>query len=416
MMRIAAVAVLGIVVSSCDFPDAALRPRVNLPDETSRQAIDEGGQRLVQVDLGTLGGPYSYAADINERDVVVGWSRTPTGETHAFRWSAEQGMVDLGTLPGDNSSRALAILDGRMLGTAEIIGISGTTPVVWSATGEMSVLSIPLLPGSRCIGAVNGFNMRGEVIGRECIGYGHAWIWSAADGKLDLTMNDEMGSPEGEAIAITGPGTVLLRNRKPGECRVHFRSTCWRSYLWTRTGGYTALGTPDESDADISGLDLNERGTVVGWLQNAEGTFAFRWDAQRGFEVLATPSSGFLGSVAYGVNARGTVVGSARDPVTGMMLASAWSEHGELLRLSAEPSNAAAINERGTIAGWTSKSTGYTHAVIWRVDSLGAGSPPSIAAPRATSLPRSFSCLANREAIASRSRLAECIIAADDST
>jgi len=62
-------------------------------------------------DLGTLGGDYSYGEDISgDGSVVVGYSRTApsmtgedSGESHAFRWTQEDGIVDLGTLGGNYS-------------------------------------------------------------------------------------------------------------------------------------------------------------------------------------------------------------------------------------------------------------------------------------------------------------------------
>jgi probable HAF family extracellular repeat protein len=38
------------------------------------------------IDLGTLGGTYSYAITINERGQVLGYSFTASGEFHAFLW------------------------------------------------------------------------------------------------------------------------------------------------------------------------------------------------------------------------------------------------------------------------------------------------------------------------------------------
>ncbi len=48
-------------------------------------------------DLGTLGGPHSYARMVSDDgSVVAGVSSTAGGDSHAFRWVADS-MTDLGT-------------------------------------------------------------------------------------------------------------------------------------------------------------------------------------------------------------------------------------------------------------------------------------------------------------------------------
>jgi probable HAF family extracellular repeat protein len=82
-------------------------------------------------DLGTLGGPQSQALRINDSGVVVGWSDTATGETHAFAWrrggntgpDSNPEMEDLGTLPGHTYSIATAI-DRH----GNVFGSSATAP------------------------------------------------------------------------------------------------------------------------------------------------------------------------------------------------------------------------------------------------------------------------------------------------
>src|ERR1700722_15652876 len=80
-----------------------------------------GGSRYSLVDLGTLGGPTSYATGINNAGTVVGYAATGTGQSHAFLWRGGA-MRDLGVLPGGSNSRANAINNrGQIVGSSEAL-------------------------------------------------------------------------------------------------------------------------------------------------------------------------------------------------------------------------------------------------------------------------------------------------------
>lgn len=93
-----AVASLGIAARADSIPSAPIpvNPHFSLAPG-----------KIVAEDLGTLpGGDYSYLNDVNEFGHAVGDATTATGGQHAVRWSAAEGIIDLGTLSAGSSSGA----------------------------------------------------------------------------------------------------------------------------------------------------------------------------------------------------------------------------------------------------------------------------------------------------------------------
>jgi probable HAF family extracellular repeat protein len=396
---------LVVVACSCSSFDA--------PTESTAQL--HSSSALARVDLGTLGGPSSIAADVNNADIVVGSSLTSTGAKHAFRWSATTGMIDLGTLPGDDESEAVAIIDGPTFGDGQILGFSGgngrAIPVVWSETGAPRALEIPLLPGA-AFGMPTSFNAKGQVIGWDLDVLQHAWVWSTASGKYDLTANAPEGNDESTPSAITPSGTVLLTSRV-NLC--HRVSECWRTYLWSDRSGYQPLGTPDNDvDVAVAGLGINDNGTVVGSLTSVQpGASPYRWDPGVGFTLLPHYGS-FADGYAVAVNSIGTVIGAEREPNDGVYVATAWPAGGGIVRLSPDdhnPSVAVAINASGTIAGWAAISETANHAVIWTSRASTIASPTVAAASaRFSQSSTAARCLAEIGPLLRRQALTKCVM------
>jgi probable HAF family extracellular repeat protein len=81
-------------------------------------------------DLGTLGGSYSAAVDVNERGDVVGYSQVAGDAGYrAFLWRHGR-LTELGPLPGFSSSYATAVNDrGDVAGFSA--GDGGIRAVLW---------------------------------------------------------------------------------------------------------------------------------------------------------------------------------------------------------------------------------------------------------------------------------------------
>ncbi len=338
--------------------------------------------------------------------------------------SVLEGMTDLGTLPGDDWSSACCITDdGRILGVSGSSSVStsqGTT-VIWSSDGTITALEIPLLPGAAWSATADDFNERGDVVGSDVFAAQHAWIWSEAQGKYDITANVPGGSFEGAPSAVDGNGLVLGTNNSRTAGCYHVPS-CWRPFLWSYETGYRELGTPDaDSTARASANGLSDGPTVVGLaMTDALGMRPFFWKEGEGFTILPTLAGGY----AMAVNRAGNVVGVAWDPALQAYQATAWPRSGGAIRLSPDDTNtqiALAINDMDMAVGWSAQSEGGNHATLWVLSSgtsvlaLGAARTaartPVASARMATAVAASraaTACLSDTDALVSRGTLLAC--------
>src|SRR5207247_7462606 len=126
-------------------------------------------------------------------------------------------------------------------------GTTGTkwTPVMWTLSGEIEALPIPLLPGSS-FGYPTDFNEKGQVVGWDVMALQHAWFWSESQGKYDITANVPGGRFAGDASRINPSGLVAGTNHAR---TCNHTPECWHAFLWSEEEGYRDLG--------IMGTDVN---------------------------------------------------------------------------------------------------------------------------------------------------------------
>lgn len=145
-----------------------------------------------------------YEAGLNNDGDVVGGVVVDTvyeaegqhAVGHAFRWDYQTGdAVDLGTLPGAESSRAIAIDD-----TGRIVGVSDGMPFVWNPADET------MRPLGTTEGQVANCNNVGQVIGSSG---SHTTVWDLGTGEL-TTYEQVVGVPLdiNDAGQIVGGDTV----------------------------------------------------------------------------------------------------------------------------------------------------------------------------------------------------------------
>jgi probable HAF family extracellular repeat protein len=150
------------------------------------------------VDLGTLGGTSSYAMGINAAGNIVGSSTDSSGFLQAFLWT-HAGIQSLGTLPGATSSMAYGINS-----SGSVVGYSGGHAFLW-ANGIMTDLNtlIPLGSGWE-LDAAYGVNDTGEIVGTGTYnGQSHAFLLDPAQRSSSLlTLSALVSAPEPNAACI----------------------------------------------------------------------------------------------------------------------------------------------------------------------------------------------------------------------
>jgi probable HAF family extracellular repeat protein len=256
------------------------------------------------IDLGTLGGTRSGAAAINERGQVAGNSLVPTGDTHAFRWSAAFGLEDIGLLPGSvvpSLSFATDISDSGLVTGWALNADRAQRGFVW--TRKTGMIELGTFGG--LLSNAGRVNAHDQVVGTALVpgNLAHAFIWDARNGQQDLGTG---AASESYPIDINDRGQVV------GGLR--YSMAVQHGFSWTRASGIVDIGTLGGTVSSV--FDVNDKGHVVGASTIRSGPYhAFVWTARDGMvdlnKRLRHAPAGLVLDTALAISNNGSIVSTS---------------------------------------------------------------------------------------------------------
>ena len=240
------------------------------------------------IDLGTLGGSYSYATQINASGQVVGFAEAAIGQ-FPFLYSGGK-MINLG---GGGGSIAFGINDSGL-----VVGFFGPFHAFLYSGGNMQDLGT--LYGDTGFSSAEGINATNQIVGESTYNSEgdafHAFLYSGGNmTDLGALMNFDNIS---NATAINDSGEIVVNANSVGALQHAFLYSC---------GKMTDLG--DLGGGWSEGREINARGQIVGHSATASGdsqAFLYSNGSMKNLNTI-----GLSQSMAYGINSNGQVVGMA---------------------------------------------------------------------------------------------------------
>ncbi|MBM4091230.1 MAG: hypothetical protein FJ276_17680 [Planctomycetes bacterium] len=218
--------------------------------------------------------------------VVVGG--TSAGKGEAFRWTAEDGMSDLGSLAGStNGRRSYGVSDdGRVV----VGGSPSAQPgeaFMWTQTNGM--VGLGDLPGGTLWSQAYGASGDGSVIvgqGNTAIG-GEAFRWTSSTGMVGLG-DLPGGANYSYATGVSQNGKVIVG----GSVSVHSGVNA-EAFRWTAESGMVGIGDLPGGVFSSEAYDVSADGSIVAGVgQSSNGREAFLWTESAGMIGLGDLAGG----------------------------------------------------------------------------------------------------------------------------
>jgi probable HAF family extracellular repeat protein len=288
-------------------------------------------------DLGTLGGMSSFASSINDQGQVTGVALnnvpdslsilgsgdgTTSTQTRGFLWQNGK-MHDLGSLGGPDTFAIFLNQRGQVAGMSYTSDIPDPTsgfppmdPFLWE---NGNIKDLGNFGGSNPLGLFSGFisglNDGGQVTGTMTLSgdqTSHAFLWNGEK----LSDLGTLGGSFAVSYGLNSVGAVVGISGLPGDNVFH-------GFLW-RNGVMTDLGTVD-GDACSTAQNVNSIGQVVGASQASDGmggcvhpfTHAFLWEnggPSVDLNALIPSNSALQLTDAALINESGEIIGGGNPP------------------------------------------------------------------------------------------------------
>jgi probable HAF family extracellular repeat protein len=237
----------------------------------------EGG---IPLNTDTLGGPNSFALDINDSGQVVGYSYLfySVNFRHAFLWDETNGISDLGAMERQNSFAHAINNNGVVTGYTMDPPFNGE-PFIWDAVNGMRAL--PTLGGQIAFGL--DINDSGTVVGHgfNSSGIMRGFVWNETDGIIEIPT---LGGTESYLYNINNDGEAVGSAQDAAGV---YHPIIWDAVNGVRQWDIEGEATSINNSGQVAGVFIVPSGEAHGFVYS---TLFFSTQFENGMPVEVTSS------------------------------------------------------------------------------------------------------------------------------